>query len=92
MYRPAIIIRLSAAVAVFIIVGCATLPDRLELKKDETGHEQLLWHGWEKGEPVVYTHEPHTDFWRRFGIGFMSIWPIESKLYTDAHAIDHYRL
>ena len=53
---------------------------RLELKKDENGHEQLLWHGWEKGEQVVYTHEPYTDFWRRFGIGFMSIWPIESQL------------
>jgi cardiolipin synthase C len=53
---------------------------RLELKKDESGHELLLWHGWENGKPVVYTHEPHTGFWRRFGIGFMSIWPIESQL------------
>jgi len=53
---------------------------RLELKKDENGHEQLLWHGWENGKQVVYTHEPHTGFWRRFGIGFMSIWPIESQL------------
>jgi len=53
---------------------------RLELKKDENGYEQLIWNGWEKGEQVVYTHEPHTGFWRRFGIGFMSIWPIESQL------------
>ncbi|MBW1725061.1 MAG: phospholipase D family protein [Deltaproteobacteria bacterium] len=53
---------------------------RLELKKDENGYEQLLWHGWEKGKQVVYTHEPQTGFWRRFGIGFMSIWPIESQL------------
>ena len=53
---------------------------RLELKKDENGYEQLFWHGWEKGKQVVYTHEPHTSFWRRFGIGFMSIWPIESQL------------
>ncbi len=53
---------------------------RLELKKDKNGYEQLLWHGWEKGEPVVYTHEPHTGFWRRFGVGFMSLWPIESQL------------
>ena len=53
---------------------------RLELKKDKNGYEQLLWHGWEKGEQVVYTHDPHTSFWRRFGIGFMSIWPIESQL------------
>jgi putative cardiolipin synthase len=53
---------------------------RLEIKKDENGAEKLLWHGWEKGKPVVYTHDPHTGFWRRFGIGFMSIWPIESQL------------
>jgi len=53
---------------------------RLELKKDENGHEQLLWHGLEKDKQVVYAHEPHTGFWRRFGIGFMSIWPIESQL------------
>jgi len=49
-------------------------------KKDENGYEQLYWHGWEKGKQVVYTHEPHTGFWRLFGIGFMSIWPIESQL------------
>jgi putative cardiolipin synthase len=53
---------------------------RLELKKDENGHEKLVWHAWEKGEQVVYTHEPHTGFWGRFGIGFMSMWPIESQL------------
>ncbi|MDA8142126.1 MAG: phospholipase D family protein [Desulfobacteraceae bacterium] len=53
---------------------------RLELKKDENGVEQLLWHGYENGQPTVFTHEPHTGFWRRFGIGFMSIWPIESQL------------
>jgi len=53
---------------------------RLELKKDNDGYEKLLWHGWEKGQPVVYNHEPHTGFWRRFGINFLSIWPIESQL------------
>jgi putative cardiolipin synthase len=53
---------------------------RLELRNDEKGHEQLVWHGWEKGKQVVYDHEPHTGFWRRFGMGFMSIWPIESQL------------
>jgi putative cardiolipin synthase len=51
---------------------------RLELT-GKNGSE-LQWHGWENGQPVVYPHEPHTGFWRRFGIGFMSIWPIESQL------------
>jgi putative cardiolipin synthase len=53
---------------------------RLELKPDENGTEQLFWHGLEKGQPVVYTHEPEVGFWRRFWIGFMSLWPIESQL------------
>ena len=53
---------------------------RLELKKSKNGYDQLYWHGWEKEKQVVYTHEPHTGFWRRFGISFMSIWPIESQL------------
>jgi putative cardiolipin synthase len=53
---------------------------RLELTKDDNGVEQLLWHGYENNQPVIFTHEPHTGFWRRFGIGFMSIWPIESQL------------
>lgn len=53
---------------------------RLELKKNKYGFEKLLWHGYEDGEPVTYTHEPHAGFWRRFGIGFMRIFPIESQL------------
>jgi len=53
---------------------------RLELKTADNGYEQLLWHGLEEGEPVTYTQEPHTGFWRRLGIGFMSILPIESQL------------
>ena len=53
---------------------------RLELKKQENGYEKLFWHGLEKGKQVVYTHEPHTGFWRRLGINLMSILPIESQL------------
>jgi hypothetical protein len=32
---------------------------------------------------VVYTHEPHAGFWRRLGVSFMSIWPIESQLWFE---------
>jgi putative cardiolipin synthase len=53
---------------------------RLELKKQENGYEKLYWHGLEKGKQVVYTHEPHTGFWRRLGINLMRILPIESQL------------
>ena len=52
----------------------------LELKVDEDGYEELLWHGYEDGEPVTFDVDPYTGFWRRFGVGFMGILPIESQL------------
>jgi putative cardiolipin synthase len=52
----------------------------LELKKDEDGHEELLWHGYEDGNPVTFDVDPYTGFWRRFGVDFMGILPIESQL------------
>lgn len=53
---------------------------RLELRKDENGQDQILWHGVEGGKPHVFTAEPHVGFWRRLGIGFLEILPIESQL------------
>ena len=53
---------------------------RLELQKPQNGTERLLWHGIMDGEPVTFDHEPNTGFWRRFGVGFMRILPIESQI------------
>lgn len=53
---------------------------RLELVRNESGSEKLLWHGMVGGKPQTFDVEPYTGFWRRFGIGFMSILPIESQL------------
>jgi putative cardiolipin synthase len=53
---------------------------RLELKKDENGAEKLLWHGVVDGKELTFDVDPFTGFWRRFGIGIMSIFPIESQL------------
>jgi putative cardiolipin synthase len=53
---------------------------RLELRTDENGTEKILWHGLENGVQRVFNVDPYTSFWRRFGIGFMSILPIESQL------------
>jgi cardiolipin synthase C len=52
----------------------------LELITDQNGMEQILWHGIEDGKEVTFTNEPHTGFWTRFGVGFMSIFPIDSFL------------
>jgi len=52
---------------------------RLELKK-ESGTEKILWHGLVNGKQQTFDVDPYTGFWRRFGIGFMSLLPIESQL------------
>jgi putative cardiolipin synthase len=53
---------------------------RLELVVDEDGDESILWYGYEDGQPVTFDVDPYTSVWRRFGVGFMSLFPIESQL------------
>jgi putative cardiolipin synthase len=53
---------------------------RLEFKKDKNGTERIVWHGMEDGKPIVFDTDPYTGFWRRFGVGFMGLLPIESQL------------
>lgn len=53
---------------------------RLELETNEQAGENILWHGLVDDQEQVFTVDPYTSFWRRFGVGFMSILPIESQL------------
>jgi len=53
---------------------------RLELATDEEDNEYILWHGYENGEKVTFEVDPYTSIWRRMGVGFMRIMPIESQL------------
>jgi len=53
---------------------------RLALENDQQGHGQLRWHGLVDGEQTTLTADPYTSFWRRFGIGFMRLLPIESQI------------
>jgi putative cardiolipin synthase len=53
---------------------------RLTLEEDAQGSEQLRWHGLVEGEAVTFTSDPNTSFWRRFGVGFMRLLPIESQI------------
>jgi hypothetical protein len=52
----------------------------LELKKGKDNVERIVWHGVEDGKPVEFNTDPYTGFWRRFGVGFMGLLPIESQL------------
>ena len=53
---------------------------RLELVKNANGSEEIRWHGIVDGEPQTFDVDPFTSFWRRLGIGFMGLLPIESQL------------
>ena len=53
---------------------------RLELHTGVNGSEQIRWHGTVDGQQRTFKVDPLTGFWRRFGIGFMRILPIESLL------------
>jgi cardiolipin synthase C len=53
---------------------------KLELKKGKDKVERIVWHGFEDGKPVEFNTDPYTGFWRRFGVGFMGLLPIESQL------------
>jgi len=53
---------------------------RLALEQDRNGDEILVWHRSIDGLDYRYTTEPNTGFWRRFGVGFLKLLPIESLL------------
>ena len=53
---------------------------RLELVKNKNGPDNILWHGQVDGEKKIFSVEPYTGFWRRVGINFMGLLPIESQL------------
>jgi putative cardiolipin synthase len=53
---------------------------RLELVKNANGSEGIRWHGLVDGQEKIFNVDPYTGFWRRFGIWFMGLLPIESQL------------
>jgi putative cardiolipin synthase len=57
-----------------------TIAFRLKLHQDKNGSGQIRWYGRVDGEARVFDVDPYAGFWRRFGIGFLSILPIESQL------------
>jgi len=40
----------------------------------------MQWRGYENGKEVIFTTEPYTGFWKRFGVGFMKLFPISAFL------------
>jgi len=53
---------------------------RLELQRDKQGREKMTWHGLVDGKQQVLSVDPYTSFWKRFGVGFMRMLPIESQI------------
>lgn len=53
---------------------------KLELETNENSHDKIVWYGLEDGKKVTYDKDPHTGFWLRFYVGFLSLLPIDSQL------------
>jgi len=53
---------------------------RLTLEDADKGNEQIVWYGLVDGEPQTFYKDPYTSFWKRFGVGFMRMLPIESQI------------
>ncbi len=53
---------------------------RLELQRDDQGREKIAWHGLVDGKQQTLYVDPYTSFWKRFGVGLMRMFPIESQI------------
>jgi len=53
---------------------------RLELVRDDDGNDAVRWQDRSGDEVRYYDDEPHAGFWRRLGVGLLSVLPIESQL------------
>jgi putative cardiolipin synthase len=71
---------LASEMAEWFVENIEQVAFRLELVKEKGGGKTIRWHGRVDGKPVIFDTEPYTGFWRRLGIGFLSLLPIESQL------------
>ena len=53
---------------------------RLELEGADNGTGRIVWHGIVDDKQQTLYKDPYTGFWKRFGVGFMRIMPIESQI------------
>ena len=54
----------------------------LEPKNPEKpdGKQRMVWIEKKNGEEIRHTKEPNTTFWQRLGVGFISLFPVDSQL------------
>ena len=71
---------LASEMAQWFVENIDQVAFRLELVEGKDGRATIRWHGRAGGEPVTFDTEPYTGFWRRLGIGFLGLLPIESQL------------
>ena len=55
-------------------------PEKIAFRVELGSDGNLLWHDFEEGKPVSFDVEPRTGFRHRFGVGFLRLLPIESRL------------
>jgi putative cardiolipin synthase len=52
----------------------------LKLETLSKGEERIVWYGVVDGKQQTLYKDPYTSFWKRFGVGFMRLFPIESQI------------
>jgi putative cardiolipin synthase len=54
----------------------------LEPKNPEkpSGRQRLVWFEAKDGQEIRHSKEPETTFWQRLGVGFISLFPVDSQL------------
>ncbi|NVJ62063.1 MAG: phospholipase D family protein [Gammaproteobacteria bacterium] len=64
-----------------------TMSDKLKqiferdvFKLELTSDGEIIWHGYEQDEKVIFNTDPYTSVWQRFSAWFLSLLPIESQL------------
>ena len=53
---------------------------RVGIGKDHNGNNRLRWYRKRDGLEDVYITEPNTSWWRRLGVHFMRLLPVEPLL------------
>ena len=57
-----------------------TVAFRLQLHTDEAGNESIRWHLNKDGREIVLDKEPYVGFWKKLGVWFIGLLPMEYLL------------
>jgi putative cardiolipin synthase len=73
-----------------VFIGSMNLDPRSVRINTEIGllidSPELAWIEHRDGESIRYDKEPETTFWKRFGVGFIGLVPVDSPLFPPGNS------